>query len=522
MIKAIENLPLSWKLRLLLMVSIGVALFLTCSAFLRLSWFSLRDSMKRDCLMMAEAIGKNCTAALLFNDAKSANEIISALAHDSRTMEVVLFQADGKILAAYRTPESKLKPVLLRPQSEGAEFRTHSLIVSHRIFLDNEAIGTICVRISLQELFSLFRTIGSITVLIAVCALLLSYLISSRIQRLISMPILDLAKTAREVSTHKNYGIRAVRKSQDEIGDLIDDFNEMLNQIQKRDEDLKRHSESLAIHGAKISAMNIQLKAAIEKAEQGSRAKSEFLANMSHELRTPLTAIIGYSELLKEELEDGQNLNHLPDLQRIVTAARHLLELINDILDLSKIEAGRMQVNSDVFVVQTLIREVVSTLKAQIDRNGNHFALEYENDPGTMISDALKVRQILVNILGNAAKFTKNGTIGLCVNRIQSENGDWVHFRISDTGIGISQENQHRIFQIFSQVDSSTSRKFCGSGLGLAISRKFSRLMGGDIEFESEPGCGTTFEVRLPAQIAGTKENDPTNKESSALSVLQI
>jgi signal transduction histidine kinase len=511
MTKAIRNLPLSWKLRLIVMVSTSIAVLLSCSAFLRLAWFSLRDSMKQDCIMTAEVIGRNCTAALLFNDIKSAHEIIYSLAPDNRIMEAALFQPNGKILAAYRRQEPNRAPILINAQPEGIEFHNNSLIVSHRIVLDNEALGTICIRTSLEALYSLFQTVGIITIIIAACALLLSYFISFRIQRLISQPILDLAKTAREVSIQKKYSIRAVRKNQDEIGDLIDGFNEMLEQIQQRDEALSRHSESLAIHSARISAMNIQLKTAKEKAEQGSKAKSEFLANMSHELRTPLNAIIGYSELLKEELEERQQLDHLPDLERIVTAARHLQELINDILDLSKIEAGRMQVNSEAFVVQAMIREVVSTLKAQIEGNGNHFSLEYGNDPGIMVSDALKLRQILVNILGNAAKFTKNGTIVLHVSRVKSDASNWVHFRISDTGIGISLEHQHRLFQLFSQVDSSTSRKFAGSGLGLALSRRFSRLIGGDITFQSEPEHGTTFEVCLPAEIRGTKESDSMN-----------
>lgn len=495
------------------MVSTSIAVLLSCSAFLRLAWFSLRDSMKQDSIMMAEVIGRNCTASFLFNDVKSAHEIINALAPDNRIMEAVLFQPDGKILAAYRRQRPHLTPILLQAQPEGAEFRNGSLIVSHRIILDNETVGTLCIRTSPEELYSLFRTVGILTIGIAACALLLSYFISFRMQRLISQPILDLAKTAREVSLQKNYSIRAVRKNQDEIGDLIDGFNEMLEQIHQRDEALSRHSESLAIHGARISAMNIQLKAAKEKAEQGSKAKSEFLANMSHELRTPLNAIIGYSELLKEELEDRRQLDHLPDLRRIATAAQHLKELINDILDLSKIESGRMQVNSEAFVVQAMIREVVSTLRASIESNGNRFSLEYGNDPGIMISDALKMRQILVNILGNAAKFTQNGTIVFHVSRVKSDAGDWVHFRISDTGIGISEEHQNRLFQIFSQVDSSTSRKFAGSGLGLAISRRFCHLMGGDILFQSKPGKGTTFEVCLPAVIPGTKEADSMNEE---------
>jgi signal transduction histidine kinase len=511
MMRTIRNLPLSWKLRLIT-VSTGIALLFSCAAFLGLAWFSLRDSMKQDCIMMAEAIGSNCTAALLFGDSKSSSEILRSLSKDARIIDAYLYQPDGSVLAFYRREGGAAIEMPLDPKPEGAYFRDDRLDVSRKIVLDNEVIGNIFIRTSLDSLNSLFTAVGAITLLIAACALLLSYVIASRFQRMISQPILELARTAREVTVQRNYSLRALRENQDEIGELIDGFNGMLEQIQQRDEALYSHSQSLAAHSASISAMNIQLKAAIEKAEQGSRAKSEFLANMSHELRTPLNAIIGYSELLKEELEEQQQLEPLPDLHRIVTAARHLQELINDVLDISKIEAGRIQVIAEQFEVSAVVRDVVNTLKAQLEGNGNQFRIEYENDPGMMITDVLKVRQILVNILGNAAKFTKNGQISLHVERRKGDRGDWIHFRIRDTGMGISQEYQHKIFQIFSQVDSSTSRKFGGTGLGLAISRKFCRLMGGDITFKSESGNGTTFEVSMPAKLPVGDREGPGKK----------
>jgi GAF domain-containing protein len=232
--------------------------------------------------------------------------------------------------------------------------------------------------------------------------------------------------------------------------------------------------------------------------EEATRHKSAFLANMSHELRTPLNAIIGYSEMLQEEAEDLNADAFLPDLQRINAAGKHLLGLINDILDLSKIEAGRMDLFVEAFEVSGLLRDVVSIVQPLMDKNGNTLVVECPDDAGRMHADLTKVRQTLFNLLSNAAKFTDQGTISLAVAR---EPNDWIAFAVSDTGIGMTEEQLGRLFEAFSQAEASTRSRYGGTGLGLAISRHFCRLMGGDLTVESEYGRGSTFTVRLPAQM---------------------
>ena len=258
-------------------------------------------------------------------------------------------------------------------------------------------------------------------------------------------------------------------------------------QLAEQNEQIQQYSEEL------LEARE-EADRARREAEVANQAKSQFLANMSHELRTPLNAIIGYSEMLMEDAEDAGHDAFTPDLEKIRTAGRHLLALINGVLDLSKIEAGRMEAHLETFDVAELLGSVSATITPLAEKNRNRLVVEAERAPAALRSDLTKVRQILFNLLSNASKFTEDGTITLTA---EAEGTDLL-FRVRDTGIGMTAEQQARLFQPFVQADASTSRKFGGTGLGLTISRRFAQMLGGDITLESEHGVGTTFTVRLP------------------------
>jgi signal transduction histidine kinase len=324
---------------------------------------------------------------------------------------------------------------------------------------------------------------------------------------MITQPLRRLTQVTAHIAegVFEDRSLEEAEQAPDEIGRLAGSFRQMVEQLRERSEALRRLNEELearvAERTAELNQANSELAAARDHAFAASRAKSAFLASMSHELRTPLNAIIGYSEMLAEEAAEAGLDGFKADLEKICSSGRHLLAIINDILDHSKIEAGRVQLVLEDFAVGPLLEEVAATLRVLARRHGNTISVQYAPNIGQMRADLTRVRQVLFNLLSNACKFTEQGQISLSAAREASNGQEWISFSVSDTGMGMSSQQVAGLFQEFAQLDNTIRRRFEGTGLGLAISKRLAELMGGTISVESEPGRGSTFLVRLPAVV---------------------
>jgi signal transduction histidine kinase/DNA-binding response OmpR family regulator len=339
---------------------------------------------------------------------------------------------------------------------------------------------------------------GLAVVLVALFFILFERLVHRRLRR--------AAAVMGEVAANPTAAARIDDPSRDELGHVAGAFNRMAESLHEAQQTLEdrvaRRTADLARANTALEREVAERKRAEEQAEEANRAKSRFLANMSHELRTPLNAIIGYSEMLKEEAQDLSEDGFIQDLEKVHAAGKHLLALINDILDLSKVEAGKMELCLETFDLPRLVEDVVTTVRPLVERNANVLEVACADGLGPVHADATRLRQCLFNLLSNACKFTEKGTIALSVTREAADGREWITFRVRDTGIGMTPEQMQKLFQAFSQADASTTRKYGGSGLGLAISRKFCQMMGGDITVESKPGAGSTFTMRIPPVVA--------------------
>ena len=517
---------LGQRLTRMSVVASSVALILACSAFLIYEYITFRSALVRSLETQAAITATNSESAILFNDAASATETLAALRAEPHIVSIHIFKPDGELFASYvRAGEPPGAPPSVAPDApEGPRFAPDRLIVTRRVLSERAPIGTLVVAADLDEMAARFQRYAGIVVGVIVCSLLTGLLLASRLQRRITRPILALVEAARTVSAAKTYSIRVDSGDDDELGTLAGTFNEMLAQIEARDRELRLARDELE---ARVDERTEALKQEIgervrleeqlrhrnqeltnqnRRVQEANRLKSEFLANMSHELRTPLNAIIGFSELLVDGKVGPTTPKQKEFLNDVLVSSRHLLKLINDVLDLSKVEAGKMEFRPEPVDLAVLVNEVSDSLRALAATKHLEVTTAIDATVQTVLVDRSKLKQVLYNYASNAIKFTGDG--GTIAIRVKPESTDEFRVEVTDSGVGIRQEDLRHLFVEFQQLDSTTGKRYAGTGLGLALTKRILEAQGGRYGVDSVPGQGSTFFAVLPKTSRGVVRRD--------------
>ena len=517
-----RNLPIKRKLRYAMLITAYAVLLVTLSIQTISDLLKSRSAMVSNLETLAEVIGANAEAALMFEDIGSAEKLLKGFQSASDIQSAYLLNDIGEKLATYSRYDKPSWAITLDELDQPITIFSNTRLHLYRpIIMDEQFIGAIYIQSNLSQLYLQLTQNLLLALVAALISVILAALLSSRLQRLLARPITELANTISEITENQQYD-RHVRKfDNDEIGQLYDCFNEMLMQINERDQRLQQHRENLEAaveeRTQELDVTNQELKENIselheakEAALDAAKAKSAFLANMSHEIRTPMNGVLGMLELLRDTQVDKVQRDFL---ETAYSSADSLLSIINDILDFSKIEAGKMEIESIDMGASGITEDVCTLLAGKAREKGLELNCFTDVDlPNILKGDPVRLRQVLTNLVGNAVKFTTEGEIVVRVNVLsRNQSSAKVEFSVEDTGIGIPADIIPNLFSAFTQADGSTTRKFGGTGLGLTISRQLVQLMGSDITVTSAEGLGSTFAFTLEMELSDTQHLQSTH-----------
>ncbi|MGB0935669.1 MAG: ATP-binding protein [Alphaproteobacteria bacterium] len=477
------------KVRMIVSLSIVVTIIM----FLSMAWMTY-DAHMRDVqrllhrgTLITEMQARALAQPLWDLNLDNVKSMAKALQQDPDFRQSKIIDRDGKVIAGHG---KKINP---------NDKKFFAPIVYYTDDAEEHILGELQVVLSQDSLIQEERE-EIIFVLKVLLVLLLTTMgtVYLALTIFITTPLQNMTRIMRKMAGGDlNHTIPVEKR--DEFGVMATAFNTMTHQ-------LKEIYKTIEERTLELEATNVELEDARKESDSANKTKSQFLANMSHELRTPLNAIIGYSEILIEEAPDLKPKDFIPDLEKIVRSAKHLLQLINEVLDLSKIEAGKMILHLQDFQLPTLVNDVTNLVSPLMGKGNNRFEINLDENLNTVHSDEMKIRQNLLNMLSNAAKFTHNGNIILDVKHETLNDNDFMVFAVKDSGIGMTAEQMGKIFNAFTQADASTTREYGGTGLGLAITKKTCELLGGDIIVDSKVGQGSTFTMRLPVRSEQKEE----------------